>query len=75
MVGWHPRLNGHEFAPGQCCSPYGLKEWDTTEKLNKKKQNTANKMHLTRSPNHRPNTLQVDFKRNTEVLFCKSSDE
>ena len=42
MVGWHHRLNGHEFeqAPTQvgegqgglaCCSPWGLKELDTTE--------------------------------------------
>ena len=41
MVGWHPRLNGHEFeqAPGDgdgqgnlaCCSPWGCKELDTTE--------------------------------------------
>ena len=40
MVGWHHQLNGHEFeqAPGvgkgqgslACCSPWGLKEWDTT---------------------------------------------
>ena len=44
MVGWHHRLNGHEFeqAPrvgdGQgilaCCSPWGHKELDTTERLN-----------------------------------------
>ena len=44
MVGWHHRLNGHEFeqAPGvgdrqgslACCSPQGLKEFDTTEQLN-----------------------------------------
>ena len=44
MVGWHHRLNGHEFqqAPwvgdGQgglaCCSPWGWKEPDTTEWLN-----------------------------------------
>ena len=44
MVGWHHRLNGHEFdqAPevgdGQeslmCCSPQGRKELDTTEWLN-----------------------------------------
>ena len=44
MVGWHLRLNGHEFeqAPevgdGQgtlvCCSPWGRKESDTTEQLN-----------------------------------------
>ena len=44
MVGWHYRLNGHEFeqTPGYserqgslvCCSPWGLKELDTTEQLN-----------------------------------------
>ena len=44
MVGWHHWLNGLEFeeAPvvgdGQgrltCCSPWGCKEWDTTEQLN-----------------------------------------
>ena len=44
MVGWHHRLNGHEFEQalgvddGQgglaCCSPQGLKELDTTEQLN-----------------------------------------
>ena len=43
MVGWHHRLNGHEFeqAPGfgdgqgslVCCSPLGLKESNTTEWL------------------------------------------
>ena len=44
VVGWHHRLNGHEFeqAPGDgegqgglgCCSPWGRKELDTTEQLN-----------------------------------------
>ena len=44
MVGWHHQLYGHEFeqAPGvgdsqgslACCSPRGLKESDTTERLN-----------------------------------------
>ena len=43
-LGWHHRLNGHEFeqAPrigdGQessvCCSPWGGKESDMTEQLN-----------------------------------------
>ena len=43
-VGWHHRLNGHEFeqAPGVgdgqgslvCHSPGGRKELDTTERLN-----------------------------------------
>ena len=46
MVGWPHRLNGHEFeqAPedgeGQensaCCSPWGRKELDMTERLNSK---------------------------------------
>ena len=44
MVGWHHRFNGHEFeqalrdGEGQgslaCCSPWGHKELDTTERLN-----------------------------------------
>ena len=44
MVGWHHRLNGHEFekTPGVgdrqgglvCCSPWGCKESDTTQQLN-----------------------------------------
>ena len=44
MVGWHHRLNGHEFewAPGvddgqgslACCSPWGRKDSDVTERLN-----------------------------------------
>ena len=44
MVGWHHQLDGHEFeqAPGvddgqgslACCSPWGLKESDTTWRLN-----------------------------------------
>ena len=45
MVGWHQQLNGHEFeqTPGDdegegsltCCSPWGLKELDMTECLNR----------------------------------------
>ena len=44
MVGFHYRLDGHEFeqalgvGDGQrdlmCCSPWGYKELDTTERLN-----------------------------------------
>ena len=38
MVGWHHRFNGHGFGDGQgslaCCSPWGCKELDTTERLN-----------------------------------------
>ena len=46
MVGWHHRFNGHGFeqtlgdSAGQgslaCCSPWGFKESDTTERLNNK---------------------------------------
>ena len=45
MVGWHHRLHGHEFeqalgvGDGQgslaSCSPWGCKESDTTERLNR----------------------------------------
>ena len=44
MVGWHHRLNGHEFGqtPGDgevqeslvCCSPWSFKESDMTKQLN-----------------------------------------
>ena len=44
MVGWHHQLNTHEFeqalgvGDGQgslvCCSSWGRKELDTTERLN-----------------------------------------
>ena len=47
MVGWHHRLNGHEFeqAPGDgegqgslvCCSPWGHQQSDMTERLNNQK--------------------------------------
>ena len=43
-VGWHHRLDGHEFEQGpgvgdgqgrlECCSPWGHRELDTTERLN-----------------------------------------
>ena len=49
MIGWHHRLNGHEFeqTPGEiegqgdleCCSPRGHKELDTAEQLIPKKGN------------------------------------
>ena len=45
MVGWHHRLDGRELeqAPGvgdgqgglACCSPWGRKESDSTERLNR----------------------------------------
>ena len=45
VVGWYHQLNGHEFEQTQgdsegqgslvCCSPWGYKELDMTEWLNK----------------------------------------
>ena len=45
MVGWHHQVNGHKFeqtlgvGDGQgslaCCTPWGCKESDTTEQLNR----------------------------------------
>ena len=52
MVGWHHRLNGHEFEQTQgysegqrslvCCSPWGHKGSDTTEWLTVKQKTTKN---------------------------------
>ena len=56
MVGWHHRVDGHEFeqAPGVgdrqgslvCCSPWGRKESDTTEWLNWTELNWVRKISL-----------------------------
>ena len=53
IVGWHHRLNGHEFEQTQgnsegqgslvCCSPWGLKELDTMEQLNNNYTSIQNK--------------------------------
>ena len=50
VVGWHHRLNGHEFeqtlgvGDGQrglaCCSPWSRKQLDMTERLNIRKSET-----------------------------------
>ena len=57
MVGWHHRLNGHEFkqalgvGDGQgslaCCSPRGRKDSDITKWLNWTKQGYLNSAFLT----------------------------
>ena len=71
MVGWHHRLNGHEFewSPGvgdgqgglACCSPWGHKELDTTEQLNSSELN----LPLSVSDLHVNEYIctQIDFKR------------
>ena len=55
MVGWHQRLNGHEFeqAPGDgegqgslaCCSPWVCKELDITEWLNNNRRGSKKLKH------------------------------
>ena len=52
MVGWHHRLNGHEFeqalgvGDGQggltCCGAWGCKQSDTTERLNNRTHTDCN---------------------------------
>ena len=56
VVGWHHRLNGHEFeqvsgdSEGQgslvCCSPWGRKELGTTEQLNNSEGQRVTKSSL-----------------------------
>ena len=53
MAGWHHQLDGHEFeqaledGEGQgslvCCSPWGCKESDVTERLNSNNKTLAEK--------------------------------
>ena len=57
MVGWHHRLNGHGFGwalgvgDGQgglaCCSSWGCKESDTTERLDRKSTRLNSSHRLT----------------------------
>ena len=63
MVGWHHWLNGYAFeqAPGNsegqgslaCCSPWGCKESDTTERLN-------NNIHKRKWKENQNGSLQVN---------------
>ena len=57
IVGWHHCLIGHEFeqalgvGDGQgslvCCSPWGHKEMDTTERLNSGSLTVAQELQTT----------------------------
>ena len=70
MVGWHDRLNGHEFdqtlgdGEGQgilaCFSPWGHKESDTTERLN----NNSSKQ-----PNMNGNAIEFSFVLNLMLVY------
>ena len=54
MVGWHHQLNGHEIQQApvdgegeeslKCCSPWGYKESDMTQRLNS--NNSITKLYL-----------------------------
>ena len=62
-VGWDHQLNGHEFeqAPGDserqgslvCCSPWGQKELDTTERLNNSKERERRMTIMTTTNNNK----------------------
>ena len=62
MVGWHHRLNGHEFGwtlgvgDGQrslvYCSPWGRKELDTTERLNLTERKRGRDLKAARDKGH-----------------------
>ena len=77
MVGWHHRLNGHEFeqtlgdGEGQgslaCCSPQGRKESDMTERLN-----NNNKKHggLCQKTHSQREQLRCMFFYNNKDVCC-----
>ena len=74
MVGWHHQLNGHEFEQAAgvgdeqgslaCCSPWGLKELDTTERWNWTEYHDTKKKKSTEY-----NSYQVFFQTYSLVLL------
>ena len=62
MVGWHHRLDGHEFeqalGDGQgslaCCSPWVCKELDTIEQLNPTELKGVSLLCLRQTPGSKP---------------------
>ena len=77
MVGWHHRLNGHEFeeTPGvgngqgslACCSPWGCKDLDTTEWLNWTELREAGMTELA-STNQNPLSLLPPISSNFDDM-------
>ena len=75
MVGWHHRLNGHELeqAPGvgdeqgslACCSPWGRRELDTSERLNNSSRPVSSNRvtHLTSPVSQGQDTAQGPITR------------
>ena len=74
MVGWHHRLNGHELrdSDGQgslvCCSPWGCKESDTTERVSNNKG--ASRMTFLQELRE-----QVGIKALNYTMFSKTRDQ
>ena len=77
MVGWHHQLNGHEFeqalgdGEGQgclaCCSPWGCKESDMTERPN---SNSACKLlNLSLEANNTLHNKDADNETHVAELF------
>ena len=75
MVGWHHRLNGHEFGwtPGvgdgqgglACCSPRGHKELDTTKWLNWTDEEMEGR-------SREENALRQNYHRKKSLFWWKS---
>ena len=80
MVGWHRRLDGHEFeqAPGvgdgqgslACCSPWGRKEPHMTEQLNWTEQPEGSSTGM---PQARQGTEQENIPTCQQTGYFKSS--
>ena len=92
MVGWHHWLNAHEFeqAPGDsegqgslvCCSPWGHRESDTTERLSGNSNMTvsekeswahsrsASQMLLKRSMRETPTSLSHASSQPVMMAVC-----
>ena len=84
MVGWHHRLDGHEFeqAPGAgdgqgslaCCSPWGRIELDTTERLNWTESKVQRRKQLTQyytaTDSQKPVTFSYSLKKIIYFWLC-----
>ena len=71
MIGWHHQLSGPEFeqTPGigerqgslACYSPWGHKEWETTEQLNNNQKNLTEKVTFEKMQKKREWALETTF--------------
>ena len=87
MVGWHHRLNGHEFehalgeGEGQgslsCCSPWSHKESDMTEQLNKGIQPLLQLLNFVFVAQKQPEMMgsKLTWLSSNKTLFIKTSRE